>query len=344
MTDIISTVRPEWVVPGATVTLGGRHLPVPADGPPHVLVGNEDAHVVAATPDSLRIIVPASAEGGTMAVRIDELPGATTYLEVARPFATGVHQVDSPLFLPDGTLIATQSGGRGTTVPTPLFRIGRDGVREPVAVGIANPTSLALGPDDALYVSSRFEGHVYRMEGDQAEIFASELGVSTGVAFSSDGTLFVGDRSGSVMRVTTDRQVEAFATLPGSVAAFHLAFGPDDCLYVTAPTLSTHDAVYRITPDRLVETVHAGFGRPQGLAFDASGALYVADALAGSAGLYRLDVSQAGASPELVAAAPALIGLAFDPEGGLVLASNDTIWRLDCDLRPWRRPASSSKS
>jgi sugar lactone lactonase YvrE len=339
VTDIISTIRPDWVVPGAPVTLRGRHLPVPADGPPHVLVGRADARVLAASPDKLRIVVPSTVDGGTMAVRIDELPGATAYVEVARQLVTGIHQVDSPLFLPDGTLVVTQSGTRGTTVPVPVFRVGRDGVREPVAVEIANPTSMALGPDGAIYVSSRFEGTVYRMEDDRVEVFASELGLATGIAFSGDGTLFVGDRSGSVKRVGLDGRAEEFATLPGSVAAFHLAFGPDECLYVTAPTLSTHDAVYRITPDRLVETVHTGFGRPQGLAFEASGALYVADALAGSAGLFRLDVSRADPTPELVVAAPALIGVAFDPEGGVALASNDTVWRLDTDLKPWRRPA-----
>ena len=64
-----------------------------------------------------------------------------------------------------------------------------------------------------------------------------------------------------------DRRVETFATLPASVAAFHLAFGPDGCLDVAAPTLATHDPIYRITPDRLVDSVYEGFGRPQGLAF-----------------------------------------------------------------------------
>ena len=32
-----------------------------------------------------------------MPVRIDELPGETAYIEVARVLATGVHQVDSPV-------------------------------------------------------------------------------------------------------------------------------------------------------------------------------------------------------------------------------------------------------
>jgi sugar lactone lactonase YvrE len=231
----------------------------------------------------------------------------------------------------------THSGDRGNKVPTPLYRIGADGGREPLAVEIANPTSMAVGPDGALYISSRFEGQVYRMLNDEVELYASDLGVATGLAFGPDGELYVGDRSGSILRVTPDRQVETLASLPAIVAAFHLAMGPDGCLYVSSPTLATHDPIYRITPDRLVDVVCDGFGRPQGLAFDSTGALYVAEALAGAAGLYRLDVSGEGAVPELVVAAPVLVGVAFDPDGGLILASNDTVWRLDNGQKPLRR-------
>jgi sugar lactone lactonase YvrE len=336
--QVISSVRPGWVVPGARVTVEGAYLPVPTDGPPHVLVGGRDAHVVAASHRSLRIVVPPDAEGGTSAIRIDELPGESALVEVAKPLSTGLHQVDSPAFDRTGRLWLTFSGSRGTKAPVPIFRIGRDEVRHPFTVELGNPTSLALGPDGAMYVSSRFEGHVYRISpDDQVEVYATELGVPTGLAFSADGSLFVGDRSGSILRVTPDRQVETFATLPPSVAAFHLAIGPDDCLYISAPTLATHDVVYRISPDRLVDVVTDRLGRPQGLAFDRKGDLYVVDALAGSSGLYRVDRSQTGATPELVLSAPSLVGIAFDPDGGVVLASNDAVWRLDAPMTPWVR-------
>ena len=336
MPQVISSVRPGWAVPGARVTVEGAYLPVPADGPPHVLVGGLDAHVVAASHRSLRIVVPPEAEGGTSAIRIDELPGESAFVEVARSVSTGLHQVDSPAFDGRGRLWMTFSGGRGTKAPVPLFRIGRDGTREPLAVELGNPTSLALGPDGAMYVSSRFEGHVYRVSpDDQVEVFATELGVPTGLAFAPDGALFVGDRSGSILRVSPDRRVETFASLPASVAAFHLAMGPKSTLYVSAPTLATHDAIYRVTPDRLVDVVTDRLGRPQGLAFDRLGTLYVVDALAGAAGLYRVDYNRPDAAPELLLSAPSLVGVAFDPDGGVVLASNDTVWRLNAPMKPW---------
>jgi sugar lactone lactonase YvrE len=336
VSHVISAVRPGWVVPGARVTVEGSHLPVPPDGPPHVLVGTLDAHVVAASHRALRIVVPTESEGGSTAIRIDELPGESALVEVARPLTTGVHQVDSPAFDRTGRLWLTHSGGRGSKTPVTLYRIGRDGAREPFQVDISNPTSLALGPDGAMYVSSRFEGQVYRVApDDQVEVYATELGVPTGLAFASDGSLFVGDRSGSILRITADRNVEVFASLPPSVAAFHLAVGPDDCLYVSAPTLATHDVVYRITPDRLVDIVTDKLGRPQGLAFDRTGGLYVVDALAGAAGLFRVDRNDPQAQTELALTAPALVGLAFDPEGGVVLASNESVWHLGVPMKPW---------
>lgn len=317
-------------MPGGVVTVEGIHLPVPADGPPHVLIGSKDAHVVAASHSALTVLVPDDAEAGQVALRIDELPGETIYLEVARQYVTGVHQVDSPAFGADGLLYCAMSGSRGSKSPVPLYRIGADGARQPLAVDIANPTSLALGPDGLMYVSSRFDGQVHRLLADEtAEIFATDLGVATGLAFGKSGDLFVGDRSGTILKVAPDRSVEQFATIPASVAAFHLAFGPDDCLYVTGPTLSTHDTIYRITPDRLVDEVVRGFGRPQGLAFDSAGMLYVVEALAGRAGLYRVNVSAKPPTREFVLSAPSLIGVAIAPAGGIVVASADTVWWLD---------------
>ena len=116
-----------------------------------------------------------------------------------------------------------------------------------------------------------------------------------------------------------------FATLPASVAAFHLALAPDGSLYVTGPTLSTYDAVYRVDPHGGVSVRSQAFGRPQGLAVDASGTLFVVEALAGASGVYRLPE---GDAPELLVSGPDLIGLTFDRDNGLVLCSANSVYRL----------------
>lgn len=324
---------PGWALPGGVVQLKGHDLPVAPGSLPVVYIGDVQARVLAASSSHLRFAVPAAAPAGEQPIRIE--PGGIDAgtLIVARSLATGLHQVDSPAYDGLGRLYLTHSGARGTKVAVPLYRLGPDGIREPLALDLPNPTSLALGPDGAMYVSSRFEGLVYRLDvDDRLEIYASDLGVPTGLAFSRDGTLYVGDRSGSILQVSPGRTVEIFASLPPSVAAYHLAFGPDDCLYVTAPTLSAHDVVYRITPDRLVDVLCGGFGRPQGLGFADDGMLYVAEALAGSAGIWRIDIAAPTPVPERVAASPVVVGLTFAATGGLVAVTSDTAWGLDVPL------------
>jgi sugar lactone lactonase YvrE len=175
-------------------------------------------------------------------------------------------------------------------------------------------------------VSSRFDGTVSRVDPDgRIETVASDLGVACGIAFASDGTLFVGDRTGTIFRVDGDGQTTTFASLPPSIAAFHLAVSPDGLLCATAPTMATRDAVYRIDPTGRVEEVSREFGRPQGLAFDPAGRLFVVEALAGGSGVYRVET---GSTPELVLAGVDLIGLAFDPRGGFVVATASTAYRF----------------
>jgi sugar lactone lactonase YvrE len=324
----ITGVRPLWAVEGAWLTISGDGFPV--DPPPGVKIGPSDAHVAAASSRELRIAVPPSLDGGRMPLRIDSAPGETLFVDVGVPLATGLHQVDSPVFDRHGNLFVTFSGARGQQVPVSIFIVRADGSREPFVIGLPNPTSLAFDPSGQLHASSRFDGSVYRIAGDgSATPIAMDLGVACGIAFDQQGTLFVGDRSGTILRVQ-DGRADPLAVLPPSVAAFHLAFGPDGDLYVTGPTLGTRDCVYRISPGGEVSTFYEGLGRPQGLTFDEDGRLYVVDALAGSGGIYRFPAG--GGAPECVLSAGGLIGVAFGAEGALAVCSADTVYRLDVGI------------
>ena len=137
--------------------------------------------------------------------------------------------------------------------------------------------------------------------------------------------MYVGDRSGTIFRVR-DGQATAFAALPSSVAAFHLAMSPEGELFVSAPTLGSYDYVYRIDRRGKVQTLGVPMGRPQGLAFSSDGALHVIDALAGSSGLFKVPLD--GSRPELVVAGGQLVGVAFGPDGELAVCSNDTAYRF----------------
>jgi len=328
----LTSVRPLCAIEGGRVTLEGDGFPVDPVVP-HVRVGTQPARLAAASAASLTVLIPAGLEGGSTAIRIDELPGETAFVEIGAPLVAGVHHVDSPAYDRHGNLYVTFSGSRGQQAPVAIFVVRPDGTREPFVSDVANPTSLAFDRDGRLFVSSRFDGSVYRVEADgKATLYASDLGVACGLAFGPDGHLYVGDRSGSILRVENERKAEVIATLPASIAAFHLAFGPDGYLYVTGPTLATTDVVYRVSTAGEVTTFCSGFGRPQGLAFDAAGHLYVVDALAGSSGLYRIRLDAPDA-PELMLSGGPLIGLAFDPHGGIALAASEVVYKLSVGLR-----------
>ena len=326
----ITSVHPLWAVAGGLVAVSGEGFQV--DPPARVRIGGEPARVTRASTQSVTVMVPPGLEGGRTPVRLDDAPGETVYIDVAAPLATGLHLVDNPVFDRNGNLYVTFSGSRGQQAPISLFVVRPDGTREPFAGDVPNPTSMAFDRGGMLYVSSRFDGSVYRISPDgEMSTYATDLGVACGIAFGPDDALYVGDRSGSILRVQSGKAT-LVASIPASVAAFHLAFGPDGFLYVTAPTLSAKDPVYRVSMDGEVQVFYDGFGRPQGLAFDDQGHLYVVDAIAGWSGVYRLRIDRRE-PPLQVLSGGELIGLAFDPRGGLVLVSQDTAYRLGVGVR-----------
>ena len=321
----ISSIAPLRAVEGGRLVLHGANLPV--DPPAVVTLGGQPARIAFASASRLAVLVPGELDGGRTELRLDGLVGGAFYVSVGERWATGIHQVDNPVFDLSGNIYVTYSGSRGQESPVSVFRVTSAGTREPFVSGIVNATSMARGPDGRLYVSSRFEGAVYRITDDGAhEQIATDLGVACGLAFGDDGALYVGDRSGTIFRVHQG-QTSTFASLPASVAAFHLAMSPAQELFVSGPTLGTYDHVFCINRDGHVRSLPTPFGRPQGVAFSPDGVLHVVDALAGASGLYRL--ADFDRPPELVVAAPSLIGVAFGPSGQLAVCSSEAVYRFE---------------
>ena len=193
-----------------------------------------------------------------------------------------------------------------------------------------NATALAFDRDGMLHISSRYDGVVYQVTpAGQMSVYVEGMGVATGLAFDQEQNLYVGDRQGTVFKISRSRQIYVFATLESSIAAYHMTFGPEGYLYVTGPTTSSFDCVHRISPAGEVELFYRGLGRPQGMAFDAQGRLYVAASLGGRRGVVRIDQDR---KAELYLSGPNIVGLAFTPSKSLVVATNSALFRVDAGI------------
>jgi sugar lactone lactonase YvrE len=232
----------------------------------------------------------------------------------------------------------TRSGSRGEELPVTLFRVDISGDVSEYSGDIPNPTGIAFGPDGSMFVTSRLEGVVYKVTPfKEAVTFARNLGIATGVAFDSDGLMHVGDRTGTIFKVNGIGEERAWTQIEPSVSAFHLAFGPDDSLYVSGPTVTSFDCVWRIDREGDVDIFYKGLGRPQGLAFDTEGNLYVAASLRGRRGIVR--VSPDGEDAELFVAGVNLIGLAFSAAGEMAVVSIDSVYTLPTQIKGTLLPA-----
>jgi sugar lactone lactonase YvrE len=191
---------------------------------------------------------------------------------------------------------------------------------------ILNASGLAMDQDDILYVSSRQDGTVYRVsEAGTTSVYVEGMGVATGIVFDADGNMYVGDRSGTIFKVSRQRQIYVFATIEPSISAYHLAWGPDGYLYVAGPTTSSFDTVQRISPAGQVETYYRGLGRPQGLAFDTSGNLYAAASFRGRRGVARITPAR---EANLFLSGPGIVGVAFSPGKDMIVATSSALYRV----------------
>ena len=327
------------------VLIGGETAPLVAVSPKRVLaiVPESRRRALASEPLSAREASRSEADpaterdvaGGNDAGRAVEVVlesqgerSAPATLVVGRRIAEDLHPVTNPAFDPDdGSLFVTRSGSRGEELPVSLFRIDVEGEITEFSGDITNPTGIAFNAEGHMFVTSRLDGTVYRVSPfKEAEPFAKNLGVATGIAFDRDGQMYVGDRTGTIFRINGIGEERSWAQPEPSVSAYHLAWGPDDALYLSGPTVTSFDSITRIDRDGTAGLFYKGLGRPQGMAFDSQGNLYVAATFRGRRGIVR--ISPDGSEAELFAAGMNLVGLAFSPLGEMIVASNDSVYSL----------------
>ena|ERR1700743_1726959 len=327
----IEAIEPAASLPGGEVKVIGRSLKPPQLARPEVSFNGMRGSLVVSAEDFLIARVPFTAQTGQVTVQTNGNVSNGRELSIARQIAESLHPVANPAIDRDGNIFVTYSGGRGQKVPVAIYKIDTADNPKAFLPDLMNATGLAFDPQGQLYVSSRYDGAVYRVAPNGTiSTYAEGMGVATGIAFDKEGNLYVGDRSGTIWRIAPDRQIFVFATLEPSISAYHLAFAPDGTLYVTGPTTSSFDAVYSIDPHGAVSVFYRGLGRPQGMAFDVQGNLYVAASWSGRRGIVKITPEK---EASLAIAGHGLVGLAITPTGRTIMVTTNSVFSLNWNVQ-----------
>ena len=327
----IERVSPTAAIPGGEVTVYGSGFTSRQGGRPLVRFGDMEAPLSLSSSNRLIAKVPEGATANTIQVVNAQRESQPFPVSLALQIADNLHPVANPVIDSLGNIYVTFSGPRGQRVPVSLYKITPNYAVKPYVTSLINPTGLAVGSQGDLFVSCRHDGTIHRVApSGQSEQWIEGMGIATGLAFDRAGNLFVGDRSGTIFKISPSREIFVFATLEPSVAAYHLAFHPSGELYVSGPTTSSYDRVYRITQGGEVHVFYRGLGRPQGMAFDRDANLYIAASYGGRRGIVR--ISPQGHA-EHVLSGSALVGLALTATGRTILAANSALFTLDWNIR-----------
>jgi len=325
---IIEVVSPVAAIAGGEFQVRGKAF---ARGDrPRVLFGEVPGPIVIGSDSFVIVRVPDGASVGELVVNNGGQASSSWSCSLGIQIADSLHPVANPAVDAQGNIYSTFSGSRGQKTPVAVFKIDAGYSAKPFITDLMNATGLAFNRDGLLHISSRYDGIVYQATpGGSMSVYVEGMGVATGIAFDPADNLYVGDRSGTIFKIGPERQIYVFATVEPSIAAYHIAFGPDQCLYVTGPTTSSFDCVYRISPAGETEVYYRGLGRPQGIAFDAEGRLYVAASLAGRRGVVRIGNDR---QAELFLSGPNIVGLAFTPSRSMIVATNNALYRVDAGI------------
>src|SRR5277367_1957361 len=250
----IERIAPSAAIPGGEIIIHGSGFASRNGARPIVRFGEQEANLSLASESRLIAKVPEGATGGMVQVSMADHESAPHPVSIGLQIADNLHPVGNPAVDAEGNIYVTYSGQRGQRVPVSLYKVTANYHVKPFVTELMNPTGLALDNEGNLYVSCRNDGTIHRVTPDgRSQLYVEGMGIACGLAFDADRNLFVGDRSGTIFKINPSRE-----------------------LFVSGPTTSSYDRIARISRQGEVSLFFRGLGRPQGLAFDREGNLYVA--------------------------------------------------------------------
>ena len=249
-TGRLTSVRPLWAIEGGRVTLEGDDFPVDPAPPqrPRRRAAGAARPRVAVVPDRHRARRARRRRDGGPDRRAARRDRVRRDRRAARD---RLHQVDSPAFDRHGNLYVTFSGSRGQQAPVAIFIVRPDGTREPF---VTRP-----GQSDVAGVRSRRTRCTCRAASTAASTASSRTAASSLVRDRSRRRLRHRVRPGRRAVRRRSIGIDSPRRRDGTRARrsrrsrrasprFISRSVPTAALYVTAPTLGTHDACTACRP------------------------------------------------------------------------------------------------
>src|SRR5205807_8404191 len=159
----IETVQPGAALPGGEIRILGKGLRPAELRRPRVQFGEVEGSVLISSDEFLIARVPEGATSGPVVVAANNHVSNPHQVKVAVPIADNLHPVTNPALDAEGNIYVTFSGPRGQKVPVAIFKIDLTSNLKPFLPEMMNATSIAFDREGQMYVSSRYEGTVYRV-------------------------------------------------------------------------------------------------------------------------------------------------------------------------------------
>ena len=262
----IEAAMPDAALPGGEIEIRGTQLGSVRSRLPVAVLDGIVAPVLLSRSNRMIVRIPEDVQTGRLEIRQNGQSSNTIRLKIARLITGNLHPVGNPAVDAEGNIFSTDSGPRGQKTAVSVYRItptGRD-----AALGERDYQCHRAGNRCPGISRTCPRGWMARCTASlrrallrcMPRVWESPPGLRSIPPAISTWAIAAEPSS----RLRQDRQIFVFATLEPSIAAYHLAFGLDGTLFVTAPSTSSYDSIYAIDQAGVVRVYYRGLGPPAG--------------------------------------------------------------------------------
>lgn len=240
-------VQPTNVYSGEIITILGRNFSIiPEENV--VFINDQQATVLEATKDELKIILP-KVTPGKYPIRIKAPSGEVTGLEI------------NYLNIPNQEyMVQTIVGQKGVYAMT-------DGVGTDATTKL--PTGIAFAPDGSLWFTERGYNWIRRISQDYQVTSLLDVSIPGGTiwqgGFDSKGNYYFVDKQKGLLRKIETNSMKVSTIASGMNNPMNVTFDDEDNIYVSA---RDNKAVYKFTPSGLQTTFATFSVHPNYITFD----------------------------------------------------------------------------